>query len=149
MGLFSFLKKKPPIHDPFFGDLRYHVVNDCAWFEGQKWFAPLEKEVGLLVDADAAGPTETQRNFYFTLEHDYFELVDKIKPVLEEEFRNWKEDFVIQDFSKEFTLDHLRVPKQDITPLKWEMVFTSFHDLNHFFTIEFEGMEPKGIIIDG
>ena len=149
MGLFNFLKKKPPFDDPFFGMLRYHVVGDRAWFEGHKRFAPLDKEIGILMDADAEGATEAQRKFYQDLENNYTEMVARVKPVLENEFRNWKEDFVIQDFNREFILDHLRIPEQGIIPLKWEIVYTSIHDLNHYFTIEFEGMEPQGIVIDG
>lgn len=148
MGLFSFFKKKS-LPDPFFGNLEYHVAKGRTWFEGQKWFAPVSKEASFLVDADAEGPTEAQRNFYSTVERDYSTLVAKIRPILEEEFQNWKEDFMIQDFAEEFTLDHLQIPRPDVTPIKWVIVFTSIHDLNHYFTIELEGMEPKSVLIDG
>lgn len=148
MGLLRFFKKKSLL-DPFFGNLEYRVAKDRTWFEGQKWFAPVNKEVGFLVDANADGPTEVQRNFYSAVERDYPTLVAKVRPILEEEFQNWKEDFVIQDFAEEFALDHLQIPRPDVTPIKWEMVFTSIHDLNHYFTIELEEMEPKAVLIDG
>jgi len=31
----------------------------------------------------------------------------------------------------------------------WELAFTTIHDRNHLVTIDFQGDEPQGILIDG
>lgn len=149
MGLFNLFKKKPPLIDPFFGELRNLGSKQASVFDGKKWFAPAGKEVSLLIDADEAGPAQAQYDFYTTIERDYPALVARVIPVIEDEFRNWKDDFMIKDFATEFPLDHIHITKLNEEPLKWEMSFTSIHDLNHLFTIDFEGMEPMGVMIDG
>jgi len=56
---------------------------------------------------------------------------------------------VIKDFAKEFPLEHFEIPKQDTKLVKWTMTYNSIHDLNHWFIVDFEGMEPMGVMIDG
>lgn len=149
MGLFSLFKKKQSFIDPFFGELKHHEFKKGSFFEGKKFFAATGSEVGLSIDGEATGPTQAQYDFYLTVEREYALLVNKIIPLIEDEFRNWKDEFVIKDFTKEFTLDHLDIPGQDATLLKWDITFTSIHDENHWFTISFEGMEPVSVLIDG
>lgn len=149
MGLFNLFKKKPPFIDPFFGELRNNGSKQASLFDGKKWFAPAGKEVLLLIDADETGPVQAQYDFYTTLERDYPTLVAKIIPLIEDEFRNWKEDFAVKNFAIEFPLNHIHITKLDEQPLKWEISFTSIHDLNHHFSIDLEGMEPMGVLIDG
>ena len=112
-------------------------------------FAPLGKEIEYLINATGAAPTVWQKEFYKNLQSDFNLYVEKIKPLIEEEFRNWKDDFVINDFMKEFELEHISIPGSDETPLSWDMSFTSIHDLNHTFTIDFSDYEPNGVLIDG
>jgi len=149
MGLFNFFKKKPPFVDPFFGELKYYSSKNGCVFEGKIFFAPGGSEVVLSIEADTTGPVQAHYDFYKTIERDYSALVDKFIPLIEDEFRNWKDDFVIKDFGREFTVDHLEVPRQDITPVKWSLTYTSIHDRNHWFIFEFEGMELMGLMIDG
>ena len=149
MGLFSLFKKKPPFNDPFFGELKYTAGKHASFFDGKKWFAPASKEISVLIDADAAGPVQAQYVFFSAVERDYAMLLAKIVPVIEDEFKNWKEDFVIKDFTNEFSLENIHISKLDEVPLKWEISYTSVHDLDHQFTIDFEGMEPMGVMIDG
>lgn len=149
MGLFNLFKKKPLFNDPFFGALKHHAFKKESLFEGRIFFTPAGREIGLTIYAEATGLIQAQYDFYSTIEHDYAVLVNKIIPLIEDEFRNWKDDFVIKDFAKEFTLEHISIPKLDTRTLKWQISFTSIHDLNHHFTIDFEGMEPAAVMIDG
>jgi len=149
MGLFNLFKKKPPFIDPFFGELKYTASKHASFFDGKKWFAPAGKEIAVLIDADEAGPVQAHYDFYAAVERDYGLLLTKIIPVIEDEFKNWKEDFVIKDFATEFPLEYIHITKQNEQPLKWEISYTSVHDLNHQFTVDFEGMEPMGVAIDG
>ncbi|WP_153797325.1 hypothetical protein [Foetidibacter luteolus] len=151
MGLFGLFKKPVKIQDDFFGELRFMDFNDASknYFEGRGYFAPTNNETEYLIHANNEGPTEIQRNFYRDLQANFKQYVEKIKPLIEDEFRNWKEDFLITDFYHEFRLVCVVIPRLENKPLIWEMAFDTIHDLNHQVTIEFTGDQPTGILIDG
>lgn len=139
------------LQDDFFGTLRFteHKNASNNYFEGKGYFAPTNSDIVYLIQADKTGPTEKQKQFYQDLQADFTKYIQKMKPLIVDEFRNWKEDFVIQDFSKEFELVCITIPKFDNKPIIWEMAFTTIHDLNHQVTIDFIDEEPNGILIDG
>ena len=151
MGLFSLFKKPTKIQDDFFGELRFIDFRDSAknYFEGKGFFAPTQGETEFLIQANIEGPTTAQKEFYNDLQNNFEHYIEKIKPLIEDEFRNWKEDFEIKDFKKEFTLVCLTIPRLEIRPLIWDMAFTTIHDKNHHVTIDFIDSEPNGILIDG
>lgn len=151
MGLFNLFKKPTKIQDDFFGLLRFIDSRDSSrtYFEGKGFFSPTQNETELLIQADTQGPTAAQREFYNKLQNNFEQYIQKIKPLIEDEFRNWKEDFEIKDFKKEFTLVCLTIPRLDNKPLIWDMVFTTVFDANHHVTIDFINEEPNGILIDG
>ncbi|RYD97401.1 MAG: hypothetical protein EOP50_05735 [Sphingobacteriales bacterium] len=149
MRLFHFFKKEPAFIDPFFGALRFLDFKSGSCFEGRKTFAPTGVTLDVLIDADKEGPHPAQRDFFSEVERNFDLLKTRMTPLIEEEFRNWKEDFIIREFDKEFSLVHLHIPRQDARPHQWELAFTSIHDPDHHITIEFEGLDPQGILIDG
>ena len=151
MGLFNLFKKPTLIQDNFFGQLRFMDFKDSSknYFEGKGLFKPTNNETEYLIQADIEGPTESQKEFYNKLQNNFEQYVQKIKPLIEDEFRNWKEDFEINDFNKEFNLVCINIPRLESKPLKWNMAFTTVHDLNHHVTIDFVNDEPDGILIDG
>ena len=151
MGLFELFKKPLIVNDDFFGALRFVDFKDPSkdYFEGNGHFTPTGNETEYLIQADKNGPTDEQKQFYRDLQSNFNQFVDKIKPLIEDEFRNWKEDFVIKDFNKEFELVCITIPRFDVRPLIWDMAFTTIHDENHHVTIDFIDFEPNGILIDG
>ncbi len=151
MGLFNLFKKPFKIHDEFFGELRFLDFKDASknYFEGRGHFSPTESETDYLIQAGIEGPVETQRQFYRDLQTNFTKYADKIKPLIEDEFRNWKEDFTIEEFTKEFKLVCITIPRFDSQPFVWDMAFETIHDPNHLFTIDFVGEEPNGVLIDG
>jgi hypothetical protein len=151
MGLFNLFKKPPAIQDELFGKLRFVDFKDPLqnYFEGKVFFNPSQAEIVVLIHSDLEGPGAEQRAFYKEVENNFDRYLEKIKPLIEDEFRNWKEAFEIRDFNKEFTMDCITIPRIDVRPYKWEMVFTTVHDRNHYVTIDFVDKEPKGILIDG
>ena len=88
-------------------------------------------------------------NFYKKLQEIYPTLLDKIIPIITNEFKNWKEDFQILDFNNEFNIDNITIPNVNIKPLDWEISYTTIHDKNHWINISFTEFEPTGIMIDG
>ena len=151
MGLFDFFKKPTILQDDFFGALRSVDFKDASknYFEGKGHFTPTNSDTEYLIEADKNGPTDKQKQFYLDLQADFAKYIQKIKPLIEDEFRNWKEDFVIKDFNKEFELVCITIPRLDNRPITWDMAFTTVHDLNHQVTIDFIDDHPNGILIDG
>ena len=151
MGLFDLFKKPTIVHDDFFGALRFIGFKDSSknYFEGKGHFASTNVETEYLIQADIDGPTDQQKMFYKDLQSDFTEYIDKMKPLIEDEFRNWKDEFEIKDFNKEFKLVCITIPRLDKTPAIWDMSFTTIHDMNHQVTIDFVGDQPNGILIDG
>ena len=151
MSMFNLFKKPHVIEDAFFGKLRYIGSKDASkgYFEGKGFFMPTNNEIEYLIEADITGPTDRHRIFYQELQDNFKDYIERIRPLIEDEFRNWKEDFRIEDFSKEFTLVCLTIPRPGKTPLTWDMAFTTIHDANHHVTIDFIGNNPDGILIDG
>jgi hypothetical protein len=151
MGLFSFFKKPTLLQDEFFGALRFTEFKDASknYFEGKGYFIPTGSNTEYLIQADKSGPTDGQKQFYIDLQADFTNYVQKMKPLIEDEFRNWKEDFVIRDFNKEFELVCITIPGLNNKPVTWDMAFTTVHDLNHHVTIDFIDDEPNGVLIDG
>ena len=72
-----------------------------------------------------------------------------IGPKIEVEFKNWKEDFRIKDFKKEFRPVYMFLPRCDKQPITWEIAFESDHDLNHLFTVKMKDMSAIKVSIDG
>ncbi|MBL7732200.1 MAG: hypothetical protein JNM88_13555 [Chitinophagaceae bacterium] len=151
MGLFSFFKKPTIIHDHYFGPLLLVDFKDASknYFEGKGYFAPADSETEYLIHAGMEGPTEQQKEFYKNLQADFAAYIIKMKPLIENEFRNWHEQFEIKDFGKEFKLVNITIPRLDNTPAEWDMSFTTLHDLDHHITVYFVGDQPTGILVDG
>ena len=143
MGFFDFFKKPPRIHDPLFGELRY----EGGFASCNVPFAPLNKQVEVLITCGPEGPIQAQSDFFARVEQDYAALIPGCARVIEEEFRNWKEEFVIRDFAKEFELVCIEVP--DNTAGEWSLSFTSSHDLDHHFTVSLLDNNATHVLIDG
>jgi hypothetical protein len=79
----------------------------------------------------------------------YDDLISKIIPLIEDEFKNWKDDFKIKDFKKEFKLVAVTIPRLNANATSWDMSFETIHDDNHQVTVDFKDFEPEGILIDG
>lgn len=151
MGLFNLFKKPTIVQDDLFGALRFVGFKDSSknYFEGKGHFKPTDSITQYLIQADKDGPTDKQKQFYIALQSNFTNYIQKIKPLIEDEFRNWKEGFEIKNFNKEFELVCITIPRLDNKPVMWDMAFTTIHDLNHHITIDFIDDNPTSILIDG
>ena len=151
MGLFNLFKKPTIIHDDVFGLLRFMEFKNASssYFEGKGYFTPTNSEIQFIIRAGIDGPSEKQKEFYRNVESKYTTYIEKMKLVIEAEFRNWKDEFAIQDFNNEFKLVCINIPAIGTTPITWDLAFTTIHDLNHHVTVEFINDEPTGVLIDG
>ncbi len=151
MGLFDLFKKPPTIKDDFFGVLTFvsFKKSTADYFEGKGRFKPTGDEIEYFIGADIRGPTNDQRDFYNKVQESYDELVAKFTPLIENEFKNWKSDFKIVNFKKEFKLVAMTIPRLNDNVITWDMSFDTIHDANHQVTVDFKNFEPEGILIDG
>lgn len=115
MGLFDIFKKPVTIQDDFFGKLRFMKMkaDGNSYFEGKGLFKPTGKDIEYFITATEEGPDLRQKEFYNWIQKNYTELVIKFKPLIEDEFGNWKEGFKIKDFDREFQLFALSIPNQE------------------------------------
>lgn len=153
MGLLDFLfGKTQKIEHDFFGQMKFtgsKVPAQTDYFECRRHFKPAEKIIEIIIDGDISGPTQTQVDFFKSIEDNYPAITKAIAPLIEDEFGNWKDGFKIGDFNKEFKPAHLNLPRCDSKPIIWEIVFESEHDRDHIFTLTMHDFEAKEIHIDG
>ena len=102
-----------------------------------------------MIEANLTGPTDEQKAFFKKVEASFDQLTLKSKPLIENEFKNWKEYFEIMNFKDEFKVVGITIPRMETYPLIWDMSFETIHDTNHYITINFEDFNAAGIFIDG
>lgn len=131
--------------DPLFGVLRFQRV---GFWEGRAPFAPVAREVEVLIDADEDGPSLEQRAFYRELERRYDTLTGPLGDLLHEAYTNWKEDFPRPRIWEEFRLVAIDVPGGDVATASWELSFDCRSD-DHSFDVQMRGWTPEGVAING
>ncbi len=153
MSLFNFFSSKnTKIDHSFFGQMLFcnnKKDPNKSYFECKRFFKPSNNIIEIGITANIDGPTENQIDFFEKIETNYNEITRSIIPLIENEFRNWKEGFKIENFEIEFEPVYISIPKCDITPIMWEIVFESDHDRNHTFTRTMQDDTAIEILIDG
>ena len=153
MGIFDFLFGKNIIIDnEFFGEMTF-LENKKeplkSYFECRRHFKPTNNSIEIGIEVNETGPTKLQKDFFRKIESDYDKIISSIRPLVENEFQNWKEDFKIIDFRKEFKAVYLFLPRCKNEPIPWEITFETEHDLNHVITITMCDLKATEILIDG
>jgi hypothetical protein len=153
MGILDFIfGKQVKVENEFFGTMRF-VENkkdaSKSYYECNRHFIPSGKEIEIGIAGGPTGPTQEQIDFFRRIEDNYSIITNSIAPLIEDEFRNWKEGFKIADFKKEFEPVYLQIPRCETEPAVWEIAFESEHDRNHTFTLTMSGFDAKEILIDG
>jgi hypothetical protein len=152
MGLFDIFKKPKTIQDEFFGLLIFIETRKDpseSYFEGKRLFYPIDEEIECFITADLSGPSTQQKAFYKRVETNYEDLINKAKPLITNEFRNWKGQFEMRDFNTEFKVVSISIPRVGQEELIWDMTFEAVHDDNHLITVNFKDFEADSIMIDG
>ncbi|MBU2995318.1 hypothetical protein KO500_02690 [Cellulophaga baltica] len=153
MGIFEFIFGKTiKIDNEFFGkmifleDKKEPLKN---YFECRRHFKPTDDIIEIGIEGNKTGPTELQKDFFRKIESDYDKIISSVRPLIENEFQNWKEDFKITDFRKEFKAVYLFLPRCKNEPKSWEIAFETEHDLNHTITMTMSDLKATEILIDG
>ena len=149
MGFFDIFKKKPKFTDDLFGELTYNTFKDTSqnFYEGNVPFQ--ESSIGIGLDADENGPTKEQKEFFKKLNTDYNHIKETIIiPFLKKELEDALEHTGLNDFDYQFEFDGISIERIKDEIVKWSITYYS-KPMRHYVTIDFEGMEPKFIGIDG
>ncbi len=153
MGIFDFLFGKTiKIEDEFFGEMIFSEFKKNPqknYFQCKRYFKPIDEIIEIGIEGNITGPTEIQKDFFKKIESNYKKITSSIKPLIEDQFQNWKEDFEIKDFKKEFKAVYLHLSRCEKSPKIWEIAFESEHDLNHTFTLIMNDLKATEILIDG
>lgn len=153
MGLLDYIFGKPKkIENDFFGTMLFIEDKKAplrSYFECRRHFKPISGLIEISIDGDESGPTQRQIDFFNSIENQYTEIVNLIKPLIEYELKKWQEGFKIKDFNKEFIPVHLILPRCETKPISWEIAFESDHDQNHTVTVSMSDFQAKEILIEG
>ncbi len=153
MGIFDFIFGKTiKIDDEFFGNMIFSEFKknpEKNYFECRRHFKPTDEIIEIGIKGNVTGPTELQKDFFRKIEADYDKIISSVRPMIENEFQNWKEDFKIIDFRKEFKAVYLFLPRCENDLKIWEIAFESEHDLNHTITMTMNDFNATEILIDG
>ena len=147
MGLFDFLKGKQPIVDEFFGPLTKYKEPEGEVFSCTTVFAPLNLKLDLIMDALGEQSTSEQKSFYKKVEAQYNVLLSKIELLVAQELKSIGADYTVKDFSKEYELAAMDMPKLDRQPLKWSLTYLSTEKGKADFRVDFKDFEPQPIDI--
>uniref|UniRef100_UPI004049C6CA hypothetical protein n=1 Tax=Flavobacterium sp. TaxID=239 RepID=UPI004049C6CA len=149
MGIFDIFKKKPKFVDDLFGELGYTKFKDSSknFYDGEVNFQG--KLIGISLDADENGPTNEQKDFFKKLNQEYNEIKENIiLPFLKKELEDYIEDAGLNNFDKEFDFDGISISQIKKGKIEWSITYDS-KPMRHFVSIDFVGMEPINITIDG
>ena len=153
MGLFSFLFKKKPeiaIQHPLFGQMTYvyNKLNKSSnYFRCEKYFRPASTKITLNIAADVNGPTETQTNYFRSIEHHYTSMLPDIASRITTATSSTgkKEPFFFDDFSKDFRLLAIYIATSNKTPIECMITFLTDPAPNYDLVVELEDMELIGV----
>jgi hypothetical protein len=136
---------KHKLEDSVFGRIIFHKP---GYWEGNTYFAPVEKTVQTLITAEKEGPSERQRSFYRQLEQEYPELEQELGDMLYDTYSNWKEGFPRSRIWEVFALDSIAISNFSEEYVHLQLSYGCAND-EHLFTIELDGLHPRGLFLDG
>lgn len=153
MKFFDFISgRSKKVENEFFGTMTFFEFKKEPhknYFECRRHFKPTDKIIEIGIDGDKAGVMDKQVGFFKSIEDNYSEICKTVAPLIERKSGNWKGESRILDFQKEFEAVYLSLPRCEIKPVVWEIVFESGHDREHTFTLTMSDFEAKEILVDG
>lgn len=130
--------------DPVFGEI---TNEDYAWI-GKVFFAPVGREVDVIIDAGEAGPTEKQRQFYKAVEQEYPRHLEAIGAALFERFRIWKTGVPRAAMWQKLELECINIPSCEATPAEWELSYWCAV-VDHSFDVGLRDWDIEYISVNG
>jgi hypothetical protein len=143
--------KPKRVNDPVFGSLVFMRMADpeTSYWEGSSIFRPTGRAIEYFIDADEDGPSESQRQFYASVQERYDQLVAVVRPALVRSAEKWFKAGLPLDLGDAFTLSSLSIPRTGAEPLAWELSFQFATNPLLLFTVAMIDWRPGGVRVDG
>ncbi len=141
-------RKQLQIEDDVFGRLMFVETNnpsDSFW-EGRGRFNPINAEVSYNIRAGEAGPGESHRDFYRSIERRYGELLLLVTPLLQRECAAQLAACDVYRRQLSFSLDIVDMPEPESESMEWRLVFSCAQWEDALFTVHMKGWQPNGRI---
>jgi hypothetical protein len=153
MGLFSFLlgkKSDLSIQHPYFGHMTYHsgrwnIIGN--YFTCEPYFQPVAAKVPLNIAASPEGPSPAQTDYFQALEFHYTSLLPVIAPRIKAAAYNGEEEFIFDDFSKDFRLISVQLYADKGKALPCELTYTTDLAPDYVFIVILENLDLKEVLI--
>ena len=135
----------PTLADPLFGPLVYFPAAEL--WSGSVRFEPVEREVEILIEANASGPGETQRAFFGELASRWPDVQNAIGEILFPPMKKWaKADYDENNLWAYFDLRGIRIPSLTTEPAEWAISYWC-PQVKHHFDIQMSGWTPESLNI--
>ncbi|HEY9261923.1 hypothetical protein [Chitinophaga sp.] len=144
--------KKPSIsiQHPSFGLMTYHHRRWLifgGYFTGAPYFKPVSAKVPLHIVANAEGPTQAQADYFEVLETQYVSLFPEIAPRIKAAAYNGEEEFIFEDFSKDFRLQGMQIYTDKSNAILCELTFATDLAPAYLFHVVLDGLQLKEVVI--
>jgi hypothetical protein len=144
MILDSFFKKK--LIDEFFGEIEFQRISfpeglSVKFWNGKKYFTPLNKEISFTLNISRKGPKPYHRVLYKEIEVRYFDLLEKIKQLtVSEEYKEYFEEnfYLYSDIINDFDLVEIDIDDKKGEVSSWSFNYVKKTDNSMELTIGFE-----------
>lgn len=137
-----------PVIDPVLGKLWFQPFKPDpahSHWSGETLFAPVGRNIAVLVLGEESGPGDSQRALFRKIESRWSELATKLGDAL----KAYHADVLDETLEDPFTIYELHeilVPRAETPDMKWQVGFESSTDPNHVYILELEGWEPTGSV---
>lgn len=135
----------PALTDPFFGPLVYFPA--AGLWSGAARFAPLDREIEILIEADDSGPGDAQHAFFNELAARWPGIQDAIGEILFPPIKKWaKAGYDESNPWGYFDLRGVRIPSLTTEPAEWAISYWC-PAVRHHFDVQMSGWSPDGLDI--
>ena len=148
MGFFDrFKRPKPPemVH-PVFGRMVYD--DEDTWEMGKVFFAPVKKEIEVIIIAGPEGPGEAHLQYLSELEKRWPSLLAAWEPLLRDALVDWIENPKSGDIWKRVELEGIELFPGLKPDQQWDFSFWC-EEASHWPVFEMIGWTPQSCGIDG
>ena len=148
MGLFDIFKRRkaPELIHPVFGRIVY--ADENTWELGTARFAPINKQVEVIIQAGPEGPNESHLEFLAELEKRWPSLLIAWEPLLREALVDWIENPKSGDIWKRVEVESIEVFPGLKADQQWDFMFWC-EEAGHWPVITMIGWAPQACGIDG
>lgn len=144
LGVFQ--KSQPAgLDDPVFGKLRFE---DAGFWECNVDFAPLQRQVEVLIESDDSGPSAAQRDWYQNIEANYLSALPLIIDAAYVQVQQWDETIARDALPDMLNLETISINACDRDKHQWELTYFC-GCIEHWVNVTLCNWICENVLIDG